>query len=115
MGWVDNWVDWVLEFEGDAVVHEPGGRYSRFGLLKLTQEEAEAVTLEEARLLALSVAQDTVVRFGGRGRPQKELLALTDLSWNAGVGVAMRLAPCPDVIGAIRHLPNTPNLSLIHI
>lgn len=87
------WVAWVLPFEGERVVREPNGGYSKWGVWRPNLNAARSVTIEQATALAgehiawIERSFPSVVR-----RYPVQALFLLDLAWNGGYRTATRIA-----------------------
>jgi hypothetical protein len=90
------WVAWVLAFEGPQVVEEPGGRFSRYGVLAKSFSVASSTTLAQARVRAWQEVRFVQKRFPrvARSSPVTALILL-DFGWNAGRSTAVSVSARP--------------------
>lgn len=85
------WIGFLLETEGSAVVLEPNGRYSRYGVTVSSREEAEGLTYNDMVRAAIDLWEAYHEEYSRVARNGLELLRLMDFTWNAGPGNARRI------------------------
>lgn len=79
------WIHWVLLYETDQLVPEPRGRWSRWGVLRATREEAADVRLSTAELVARRHVAELIQRYPLLVRYNPSLaVQVVDMAYNSG-------------------------------